>query len=389
MPTLLRAHSCYSFLRGLPTPKALAEAAAQAGYTAVLLADHHGLTGALEFHDACQDLGLQPLLGLELHLEPGHERTLPPTLCLVALDGTGWSNLCQLSSLAQTRPDRDLEHGVSPESVWAHAAGLLCLVDAAAAGTISAAEWLAPARRAFGDRLYLTLDRQDPAAAAASAEGRAQAQRHGVAIVGGQRVYYLEPEHDDLQRTLAAIRVNRPRETLAPQLLAPPNAFLPSAAELWDRFADWDGLTDADEIAARCSLEIEKGRQLFPALDLPDGSSAEAVLQREATAGALRRYGSDGVVPTHVQSRLDHELAIITTKGFAPIFLVMQEVIAFARRVGVPSASRGSASSSLVAHCLDITTPDPLALNLYFERFLNPARATPPDIDTDLCSRRR
>jgi DNA polymerase III alpha subunit len=75
--------------------------------------------------------------------------------------------------------------------------------------------------------------------------------------------------------------------------------------------------------------------------------------------------------------------------GFEPIFLIVEDVLNFARQTGVPFSSRGSAASSLVAHCLGITSPDPLRLNLYFERFLNPARATPPDIDTDLCSRRR
>lgn len=75
--------------------------------------------------------------------------------------------------------------------------------------------------------------------------------------------------------------------------------------------------------------------------------------------------------------------------GFEPVFLIVEDVLDFARQKGVPSSSRGSAASSLVAHCLGITSPDPLRLNLYFERFLNPARTTPPDIDTDLCSRRR
>lgn len=388
MPTLLRAHSWYSFLRGLPAPKTLVAAAAQAGYTAVLLADHHGLTGALEFHDACLDLGVQPLLGLELHLQrDASDRGSPARLCLVAMDDVGWASLCRLSSLAQTRLDRDLEQGVPRDALKDHAAGLLCLLDPACIPDV--AEGLATLHAWFGDRLYLLLDRATPEALASAAPAIAHAQRLGVPVVGGQPVYYLEPDQEDLQRTLAAIRINRPRETVTAEQLAPPAAYLPSAAELWDRFAELDGLTDADEIAARCTLRLAKGRQLFPALDLPDGLDAEAVLRREAEAGALRLYGAGGALPGPVRARLEHELAVISTKGFAPIFLVMQEVIAYARRAGVPSASRGSASSSLVAHCLDITTPDPLALNLYFERFLNPARATPPDIDTDLCSRRR
>jgi len=82
-----------------------------------------------------------------------------------------------------------------------------------------------------------------------------------------------------------------------------------------------------------------------------------------------------------VQSRLEHELAVIEQCGYEALFLVMEEIVGFTRGSGIPIASRGSASSSLVAHCLGVTTPDPVRLNLYFERFLNPARATPPDID--------
>ena len=88
--------------------------------------------------------------------------------------------------------------------------------------------------------------------------------------------------------------------------------------------------------------------------------------------------------------RLDHELAVIGECGYAALFLIVADILAYyARQQAVPLSSRGSAASSLVAHCLGLTSPNPLRLNLYFERFLNPARATPPDIDTDLCSRRR
>ena len=95
------------------------------------------------------------------------------------------------------------------------------------------------------------------------------------------------------------------------------------------------------------------------------------------------------VLTPQITQRLDFELNVISQKGYEPIFLIVEELLDFARKNGVPISSRGSAASSLVAYCLGITNPDPLELNLYFERFLNPARSTPPDIDTDLCSRRR
>lgn len=173
MPTLLRAHSWYSFLRGLPSPRALAEAAAQAGYSAVLLADHHGLTGALEFHDACKELGLQPLLGLTAHIARSSPRVAPGTLSLIAMDAAGWASLCQISSLAQTRPDRDIEHGVPLSCILTHSHGLLCLADVQDLAWDAPPEgpaWLTMLQETYDDRLYLCLDQRVSAPTAQAAQ---------------------------------------------------------------------------------------------------------------------------------------------------------------------------------------------------------------------------
>ena len=119
---------------------------------------------------------------------------------------------------------------------------------------------------------------------------------------------------------------------------------------------------------------------------LPAGQTAIQILRQKAENGARKRYDQ---IDSRIQERLDHELQVIEEKGYTPLFLIMEEIVAHARQKGIPISSRGSAASSLVAYCLKITTPDPLQLNLFFERFLNPARVTPPDIDTDICSRRR
>jgi DNA polymerase III alpha subunit len=153
------------------------------------------------------------------------------------------------------------------------------------------------------------------------------------------------------------------------------------------RYAEFpQALAATREIAERCQLELPLGVPHHPEIPLPPGATPEQVLRQRAEAGAQQIYGE---ITPDIQSRLDHELEVIAACGYATLFLVMEEILQHARRTGVPYSSRGSAASSLVAHCLGITSPDPLRLNLYFERFLNPARLTPPDIDTDLCSRRR
>jgi DNA-directed DNA polymerase III PolC len=139
-------------------------------------------------------------------------------------------------------------------------------------------------------------------------------------------------------------------------------------------------------LTERCQLELPIGERHFPSFPTPDGQSQADYLRSKALAGAKRIYKS---LTREITSRLDDELDIITRMGYEPIFLIVEDVLNHARQVGIPTSSRGSAASSLVAHCLDITSPDPLALNLYFERFLNPARKKPPDIDTDIASHRR
>jgi DNA-directed DNA polymerase III PolC len=124
----------------------------------------------------------------------------------------------------------------------------------------------------------------------------------------------------------------------------------------------------------------------YPVVKTPEGQTQADYLRQKAYAGARIKYIK---LTEEITARLDYELNIISDLGYEPIFLIVEEVIKHARELGIPTSSRGSAASSLVAHCLDITSPDPIALDLYFERFLNPARQKPPDIDTDIASHRR
>jgi hypothetical protein len=198
-------------------------------------------------------------------------------------------------------------------------------------------------------------------------------------------VYCFSPNQGVLQRTLAAIRLNQTVTNLSPEALAPANSCFLSAQEVEAIFRNFpEALAATFEIAERCRFDLPIGGSQMPIIPLPEGVSASQYLRQKATEGAKQLYGA--ITPA-IQERLDHELEIIARMGFEPIFLIVEDVLNFARQTGVPFSSRGSAASSLVAHCLGITSPDPLRLNLYFERFLNPARTTPPDIDTDLVRR--
>lgn len=393
----LHVYSAYSLLEGLAAPGELAQAAAAHGLPALALTDHHRLSGAIEFYDACRAAGVQPILGLAVEALPPAGLAAAPagTLTLLAMDERGWANLCRISSASFSETGE-----IQPASfdlLERYAAGLLCLSGGRRGLTARllaqgqsgpARAWLERLRAAFAGRLYAELQLQAPTDPAWVEPLVALAARLGLPTAATHSIYYLDPAQAALQRVAAAIRLNRPLNTLSTEDLAPPEAFFLPPAELAQRFTAYpQSLANLAEIASRCQMELPLGRPHFPQPDLPPGVTAIQALRRKAQAGAVERYGTK--LPPAVQDRLEHELAVIEACGYEALFLVMQEIVAFARRSGIPIASRGSASSSLAAHCLGITTPDPVRLNLYFERFLNPARATPPDIDTDLCSRRR
>jgi DNA polymerase III subunit alpha len=432
----LHSHSYYSLLRGLASPAALARVAAESEMPALALTDRRVLTGAVEFSLACREAGVRPLLGLELVVglpcDLPAEPTGPVPLVLLAMNQAGWANLCRLSSAANAGGLEQLPF----ESLVDGSGGLICLAGGNAGLLARLVRegrkrplqgCLARLAELFPGRLYVELANHGPEEAELCAGLAEAAKESGLPVAAAQNIHYLSEEHPQhlplsgpesihssetksaplpaphlappsaphlappsaphLARLVAAIRLNCTLEEVPASELPPPGAYFTSAVEMERQFEAYpSALAATVEIAGRCRFELPLGAPHYPKYELPEGTGAGELLRQKAEAGAARLYGE----ASHgLRTRLSHELAEIDRAGYSDIFLVMEEIIQFARQAGIPYASRGSASSSLVAYCLEITTPDPIRLNLYFERFLNPARTTPPDIDTDLCSRRR
>ena len=344
------------------TPSDLAQAARADGMSALGLTDHNLLTGVIEFAAACKAASIRPIIGLEINLNEG-----PVSLLATSLEG--WSNLCRLSSAIALRDD--------PEAPCS-----LSILASYPKDLVALSRQPQRLRDVFQDRLYVSI--RNPGEANSLSE---LAHTLSLPSVVTHPVYYLTPNQAILQRTFTAVRLNQTITTLPKEAAAPPDSYFISAQEIETRFKDYpEALASTLEIAERCKFDLPIGSSYMPTVPLPEGVSAAQHLRDKATQGAVKIYGE--ITPA-IQQRLDHELEIISKMGFEPVFLIVEDVLRFARQTGVPYSSRGSAASSLVAHCLEITSPDPLRLNLYFERFLNPARTIPPDIDMDLCSRRR
>ena len=389
----LRSHSYYSFLRGLPSPQELAQAAAGMGMPAMGLTDHHSLSGAIEFYDACQQAGIRPILGLQLEAGlPNEMGTVEPgTLIFLAIDMNGWGSLCRISSSLVGDNDTLPFDRLAGENN-----GLLCLTGGrgGALARLSASKqrtqaegWAARLRELFGDRLYIELQNHSPDDLDLCVNLTTLAHRLHIPTVATHDIHYLRPDQAHLQQVQTAIRLIRPLNEINATETAPPEAYFLVPQDMAERMPNFpQALAATQEISERCQLELSLGELHFPDIPLPDGVSSQELLRQKAQAGAIKLYGQ---ITPELQAHIEHELSVIGEYGYTSLFLIVEEILNFARQQGIPFSSRGSAASSLVAHCLGITSPDPIRLNLYFERFLNPARATPPDIDTDLCSRRR
>ena len=392
----LHAHSYYSFLEGLPSPADLVQAAAGDGMRALALTDRNSLSGAIEFYQACQAADLLPILGLQVTVaSPLESNPLVGDLVLLARDLTGWRSLCRLSSAVQSDPAIPNQI-LSFSQLAAETSGLLCLT-AGSPGcldqlvslgqTQAAIRYLAHLKEIFPDHLYVELQRRTAEEVTVSKRIAEIAKELNTAIIAANQVFYISNDQAEKQKMVTAIRQNQSISALPAAATPPPGSYFTSTNEMRGRFSDLpEALAATDEVADLCQLDLPLDIPRFPQARVPVGQTTIETLRLKAEEGAIKRYGQ---IDSRIMDRLNYELSVIENKDYTPLFLIMEEIVSHARHLGIPISSRGSAASSLVAYCLEITSPDPLKLDLFFERFLNPARESPPDIDTDICSRRR
>jgi DNA-directed DNA polymerase III PolC len=245
----------------------------------------------------------------------------------------------------------------------------------------------------FDASAYLSVEIHTPEDEAIAADVQAIARRLGIGLAAAHPIHCLAPGEESRLRLLAAIRLNCaladvPAEELPDGGDKCIRTCWPDPTEMAARYTAYpEALAGTLEIANRCGPALPGGEAIWPAPILPPGETPESALAAHASAGL--RWLFSGEPPAEARDRLDRELAAITGQGYAPLFLVVADIVRSARSRDIPVSTRGSVANSLAAYCIGITTVDPLEHGLLFERFLSPARADPPDIDLDLCSRRR
>ena len=402
----LHCHSYYSLLDGASSPEALVEQAAALGYPALALTDHDGLYGAVRFWQAARERGIKPIIGAEVTLAAGPPRLPAQSACgtgshltLLAEDRRGYASLCRLLSAGQLAGQKG-QPKLAVEALAAHANGLLCL-SGCRQGAIASALLAGDeekARRAAGQlrdlfgpgRFWIELQRHYlPSDAQLAIALVALARRLGAGLVATNNVHYAGRSGQRLHDLLTCIRCHATLpEALAGGLLHPNSEqHLKSPQEMAALFADLpEAVSNSLRIAERCEVSLDFADQRLPAFPVPGGHTPESYLRHLCQAGLRRRF--DPITP-QAQAQMEHELDVIERAGLAGYFLVVWDIVRFARERGIRCQGRGSAANSLVAYLLGITPVDPLRHNLLFERFLSEGTTTMPDIDVDFAADRR
>lgn len=398
----LHVHSEYSFLDGACRLTNLVRRAKELRMPALALTDHGGLHGAVEFYQLARENGIKPIIGCEVYLTPNYH------LILLAKNHKGYENLVQLVSRSYLE-GYYYKPRIDWELLCVYAGGLVALSGCLSGeipqlllmgnyrqAKLKALEY----RKLFGPDFYLELQnhglKED---ARSNLLLRKLALETGIPLVATNDVHYIHSRENTVQELMAAIR-NRQRPDSNPIPFAEPSAFvnpipfpkrelyLKSPSEMNDLFGEIpEALENTLKISEKCNLELDLGVVRLPDFPLDQWISHDDFLFHLCREGLTALYQP---VTPQIEERLAKELETIRKMRLAPYFLVVADLVAFARGKGIPvGPGRGSAGGSLAAYCLGITHVDPIKHNLFFERFLNPQRPDLPDIDLDFCQERR
>jgi DNA polymerase III subunit alpha len=402
----LHTHSEFSLLDGASRIEELFAKAERLGMPALALTDHGVMFGALDFYLSGKAHGVKPIIGVEAYVaprsrfdrEPGENEEKYRHLTLLARDETGYRNLLRLVTDAHLegfyhRPRID------KQLLAERSAGLIglsgCLASETARLSLAgqeakARDVVATYRDIFGpDGFYLEI--QDHGLADQRKVNPLLldlSRATGVPLAATNDSHYTDREHARPHDVLLCIQQQKVQTDTARLKFETDEFYLKPAEEMRQVFADLPEACDATlRIAEACELELTFGELHLPRFDPPAGRSLENHLRELVYEGAAGRYGT---VTPEIRDRIEYELGVIVPMGFAGYFLIVWDLIRFARDHGIRvGPGRGSAAGSVVSYCLRITDLDPLRYGLIFERFLNPERKEMPDIDMDFDERRR
>lgn len=402
----LHVHTEYSMLDGLSKlPQLVAKAKANK-QTALAITDHGGMYGALHFYNACLREDIKPIIGCEFYMsqkDKGEKQTRPGTdqfhLTVLAKNFTGYQNINQLVTIANFE-GFSYKPRIDTKTLFAHSEGLI--ITSGCPQSIfnrlirdekldEAEKLLLKFKKQFKDDFYIEIQHHPNIDFLEELTKRqvALARKLDIQLVATNDVHYVEKSEAVAQDALICVQTRKLiSDKNRMSMLDSPDFYLKSTEEMIEDFRDYpDAIANTVEIANKCDLTIPTGQLIFPNYPIPKGETLESYLRKITFERAKKRLPT---VDREITDRLEYELGIINGKGYPAYFLITQDFVNWAKDQGIGvGPGRGSAAGSLVSYSLGITDINPLQHGLAFERFLNPERPTPPDIDLDFADTQR
>lgn len=389
----LHARSTFSFLRGASSPEDIITRAAELGLRHVALTDRDGVYGSARAHHKAKELGLQAIVGAELTL---HDGSAQPVLVATR---TGYQNLCQLLTLAKLRAPKN-ESRIEWHELEAHAEGLIALSgdedsplqQALAHDPKTAPDVLHQLKRVFGDNgVFIELQRHRVRGETLRNRQLIElAERTALPLIASNGPCYARREGRLLQDAFTALRHHTHLDQAGLLLAANSQRHVKPEQQMRELFADLPQVVDNTQRVVDCiDFTLENLGYEFPCYAVPEGHDQASFLREQTFTGARDRYGT---LTPKIVHQLEHELRLITKLNFCGYFLIIWDIVRFARSHGILVQGRGSAANSAVCFSLGITNVDPvegIKGRLLFERFLSEGRNSWPDIDLDLPSGER
>ena len=410
--THLHVHTQYSLLDGANPIDSLINQAVQFGMSSIAMTDHGNLFGAIEFYQKAKKAGIRPIIGCEMYVAPKSHLDKTPSgpfheyyhLILLASNLAGYKNLLKLVSISHLEGFY-YKPRIDKELLQQHSEGLIGLsacLRGEVPNFITREDPVAALKAAgeyseiFGkDNFYLELqDNKLPEQFIVNKGLIELSKKLDLPLAATNDCHYLRRSDSKSHDILLCLQTQKTISDPKRMRFGTDEHYFKSFNEMKDGFKELpEALSNTNRIAERCNLELTFDTVHLPQYQVPSGSSREEYLNRLARTGLAERLKTANpynISKETYEKRLERELSIITSMGYAGYFLIVWDIVTFAQSRGIPvGPGRGSAAGSLVAYCLRITDIDPLRYDLLFERFLNPERITMPDIDLDFCVDRR
>lgn len=401
----LHSHTEYSLFDGISRIGELVSHVKEMGQTALAITDHGVMYGAVYLYKECIKQGIKPIIGCEIYVtrggrfdKSGNGKEKLAHLILLAENNEGYQNLIKICSKAWTegyyhrpRADHELLEKYHEDLIVTSACVGGEVPQAILNGDMDEARKVIEFYiNTFGkDNYFLEIQNHGlPEEAAVRPVLASLAKEYGLGLVATNDFHYTKKEDARSQEIKLCISTGKTLDDPYHFHFANDEFYCKSGDEMRAILGNFPGaIENTRVIADRCNVELTFGEHKLPSFDVPEGETAASYLRKLCEKALPERYA---VVTDKERSRMDYELGVIDKMGFSDYFLIVMDFIHYAKSHGIPiGPGRGSAAGSIVSYLLHITEVDPLRFDLLFERFLNPARVSMPDIDTDLCYRRR